>query len=162
MLCGTKVGRSFIHQQRNRRRDIFMDYFLLFLRARTAHSAEMIAASVRAMLQIISIISPIVNGASFLWVPQKILYHKRIPKSTKIDFCIYCRKMKKTGLRKPVFFMPVAGVEPARCRQQRILSPPRLPIPTYRLVRCLLYHVFAGIAIACNEKIHKIRKEPPP
>ena len=28
--------------------------------------------------------------------------------------------------------MPVAGVEPARYRYQRILSPPRLPIPTYR------------------------------
>ena len=28
--------------------------------------------------------------------------------------------------------VPVAGVEPARYRYQRILSPPRLPIPTYR------------------------------
>ena len=30
--------------------------------------------------------------------------------------------------------MPVAGVEPARCHHQRILSPSRLPIPTHRLV----------------------------
>ena len=29
--------------------------------------------------------------------------------------------------------VPVAGVEPARYRYQRILSPPRLPIPTHRL-----------------------------
>ena len=28
--------------------------------------------------------------------------------------------------------VPVAGVEPARCRHQRILSPSRLPIPSYR------------------------------
>ncbi len=28
--------------------------------------------------------------------------------------------------------VPVAGVEPARYRYQRILSPPRLPIPTHR------------------------------
>ena len=33
-----------------------------------------------------------------------------------------------------LFVMPVAGVEPARYRYQRILSPPRLPIPTHRLV----------------------------
>ncbi len=30
--------------------------------------------------------------------------------------------------------VPVAGLEPARCRQQWILSPPRLPIPTHRRV----------------------------
>ena len=30
--------------------------------------------------------------------------------------------------------LPVAGVEPARYRYQRILSPPRLPIPTHRRV----------------------------
>ena len=33
--------------------------------------------------------------------------------------------------------MPVAGVEPARCHHQRILSPSRLPIPTHRLICCL-------------------------
>ena len=32
------------------------------------------------------------------------------------------------------FTMPVAGLEPARRCRQRILSPPRLPIPTHRLV----------------------------
>ena len=30
--------------------------------------------------------------------------------------------------------VPVVGLEPTRCRQQRILSPPRLPIPTHRLI----------------------------
>ena len=33
--------------------------------------------------------------------------------------------------------VPVVGLEPTRCRQQRILSPPRLPIPTHRLICCL-------------------------
>ena len=28
--------------------------------------------------------------------------------------------------------VPVVGLEPTRCRQQRMLSPPRLPIPTHR------------------------------
>ena len=36
------------------------------------------------------------------------------------------------------FLVPVAGVEPARVLAQRILSPPRLPIPTHRPVACLL------------------------
>ena len=31
--------------------------------------------------------------------------------------------------------MPMAGLEPARRRRQWILSPPRLPIPTHRLIR---------------------------
>ena len=30
--------------------------------------------------------------------------------------------------------VPVVGLELTRCRQQRILSPPRLPIPTHRLI----------------------------
>ena len=33
----------------------------------------------------------------------------------------------------------VAGVEPARCCHQRILSPSRLPIPTHRLNKISLY-----------------------
>ena len=35
--------------------------------------------------------------------------------------------------------VPVAGLEPARCRHQRILSPSRLPIPSHRPVHKLLY-----------------------
>jgi hypothetical protein len=40
--------------------------------------------------------------------------------------------------RQPALFslVPVAGLEPARHRWQRILSPPRLPIPTHRLRLC--------------------------
>ena len=34
--------------------------------------------------------------------------------------------------RVPRFLVPVAGLEPARCRHQRILSPSRLPIPSHR------------------------------
>ena len=40
------------------------------------------------------------------------------------------------------FLVPVAGVEPARYRYQRILSPPRLPIPTHRRVVKILYYIF--------------------
>ena len=32
------------------------------------------------------------------------------------------------------FMVPEAGVEPAPCRQDRILSPARLPIPSFRLI----------------------------
>ncbi len=34
--------------------------------------------------------------------------------------------------------VPVAGVEPARCRHRGILSPVRLPVPSHR--RMLLFH----------------------
>ena len=36
--------------------------------------------------------------------------------------------------------MPVAGVEPAPRRRDRILSPARLPIPPYRHITRPLYH----------------------
>ena len=65
--------------------------------------------------------------------------------------------MKKRQVFNLSFFMPVAGVEPARCRQQRILSPPRLPIPTYRLAYCLLYHSLGEIAIAHEKKLSAVR-----
>ncbi len=36
-----------------------------------------------------------------------------------------------------VFIMvPVVGLEPTRCRHQRILSPSRLPIPSHRRLNC--------------------------
>ena len=34
------------------------------------------------------------------------------------------------------FLVPVVGLEPTRYRYQRILSPPRLPIPTHRRLKC--------------------------
>ena len=36
--------------------------------------------------------------------------------------------------------VPIVGVEPTRCCHQRILSPSRLPIPSYRRNTCLFYH----------------------
>ena len=35
-------------------------------------------------------------------------------------------------LRVVIFLVPVVGLEPTRCRHQRILSPSRLPIPSHR------------------------------
>ena len=39
---------------------------------------------------------------------------------------------------KPEYFqlVPVVGLEPTRCRHQRILSPSRLPIPSHRHIWC--------------------------
>ena len=45
------------------------------------------------------------------------------------------------------FMVPVAGVEPARYRYQRILNPPRLPIPTHRHITFEFYHNYCGFAI---------------
>ena len=45
------------------------------------------------------------------------------------------------------FMVPVAGVEPARYRYQRILNPPRLPIPTHRHITKEFYHNYCGFAI---------------
>ena len=48
---------------------------------------------------------------------------------------------EKTLEKSRVFLLPVAGVEPARCYHQRILSPSRLPIPTHRLAFTdIFYH----------------------
>ena len=35
----------------------------------------------------------------------------------------------------PFFLVPVVGLEPTRCRHQRILSPSRLPIPSHRPIQ---------------------------
>ena len=52
------------------------------------------------------------------------------------------QNQRKTRQGKPVwsFLVPVAGVEPARCHHQWILSPPRLPIPTHRRLQRSLYN----------------------
>ena len=43
-----------------------------------------------------------------------------------------------------VFYMvPEVGLEPTRYRYQRILSPPRLPIPSFRLTDVILTYVVA-------------------
>ena len=41
-----------------------------------------------------------------------------------------------SGWLRTLDMVPVAGLEPARCRQRWILSPLRLPIPSHRQVPC--------------------------
>ena len=41
-----------------------------------------------------------------------------------------------------IYLVPEVGLEPTRCRHQRILSPSRLPIPSFRLERLIFYHTF--------------------
>ena len=58
------------------------------------------------------------------------------------------------------FMVPVVGLEPTRCRHQRILSPSRLPIPSYRR-GCRNYYTQGGGILqerisAGAEKIKKI------
>ena len=54
--------------------------------------------------------------------------------------------------------VPVAGLEPARCRQRWILSPLRLPIPSHRQVRLVLYAIERKIASLFLEKYEIIPK----
>src|SRR5699024_7209077 len=42
--------------------------------------------------------------------------------------------------------VPVTGLEPVRCRQRWILSPLRLPIPSHRQVRMVLYTIAGTLA----------------
>ena len=51
------------------------------------------------------------------------------------------RTPKLTFQRSIYGVVPVVGVEPTRCRQQRILSPSRLPIPTHRRVELFYYTI---------------------
>ena len=64
---------------------------------------------------------------------------------------LYNKKIPKPSLTAQFGnLVPVVGLEPTRCCQQRILSPSRLPIPTHRRVlklghqlqRRLLYIIF--------------------
>ena len=50
----------------------------------------------------------------------------------------------RTPRVRPFTLVPVVGLEPTRCRHQRILSPSRLPIPSHRLILFatdILYHI---------------------
>lgn len=51
------------------------------------------------------------------------------------------RTPKLTFQRSIYGVVPVVGVEPTRCRQQRILSPSRLPIPTHRPMELFYYTI---------------------
>ena len=52
------------------------------------------------------------------------------------------RRTEKIGkaVRALPILVPVAGLEPARCRQRWILSPLRLPIPSHRHMHTMLTH----------------------
>ena len=55
-------------------------------------------------------------------------------------------KKKREACYASLFFLvPVAGVEPARCHHQWILSPPRLPIPTHRRLQGTLYNMILDL-----------------
>ena len=58
---------------------------------------------------------------------QRALTHNACDSAVK-------EKRLATELRARHLLVPVVGVEPTRHCWQRILSPPRLPIPTYRLI----------------------------
>ena len=56
------------------------------------------------------------------------------------------RKEQRTCGAGPLLLVPVTGLEPVRCRQRRILSPLRLPIPSHRQVQELLYAIAVPFA----------------
>jgi hypothetical protein len=57
----------------------------------------------------------------------------------------------KTPLNASEYKVPLAGLEPALCRQKRILSPVRLPIPPQRLVEASRLKVSAAAKISREE-----------
>ncbi len=71
-------------------------------------------------------------------------------------------QQKRQDFVLPFLLVPVVGLEPTRCRHQRILSPSRLPIPSHRRVnrdiiadteeKCKDYFFFL------RESLHKIQK----
>ena len=60
---------------------------------------------------------------------------------------------KGTADAIPFLLVPVVGLEPTRCRHQRILSPSRLPIPSFRRK---LYSIIIQRAMQ-----HKLRTQTP-
>ena len=67
-------------------------------------------------------------------------FHSPAAKNDPLDRFLHAasspfeRQTKKRSARFRVllFLVPKVGLEPTRCRQQRILSPSRLPIPSFR------------------------------
>ena len=60
-----------------------------------------------------------------------------------------------------MFLVPVVGVEPTRYRYHRILSPARLPIPSYRQ-KTLIYYIRKNgvciVAFLLIRAVFKVRK----
>ena len=72
------------------------------------------------------------------------------------------QKTEGTPSGYPLFLVPVVGLEPTRCRHQRILSPSRLPIPSHRRVN---RDIIADTEEKCKDyfssfldSLHKIQK----
>ena len=70
------------------------------------------------------------------------------------DIGFACQRHKNMGYPNGVshILVPVAGLEPARCRQRWILSPLRLPIPSHRQVWCSFFpvpNVLPGFLLRC-------------
>ena len=78
----------------------------------------------------------------------------RVAPQTRTLFEFAGHRHKEMGYPGGVshFLVPVAGLEPARCRQRWILSPLRLPIPSHRQVWCSYYpipNVLPGFLLRC-------------
>ena len=58
-------------------------------------------------------------------------------------------KQKGTADAIPFLLVPVVGLEPTRCRHQRILSPSRLPIPSHRRIN---FFIIAHRAVKIKKK----------
>ena len=61
-----------------------------------------------------------------------------------------------------LFLVPVVGVEPTRYRYHWILSPARLPIPSYRRITRVLYHILFKKSTPFSKKINFYQKVAPP
>ena len=59
------------------------------------------------------------------------------------------RIKKGTADAIPFLLVPVVGLEPTRCRHQRILSPSRLPIPSHRRIN---FFIIAHRAVKIKKK----------
>ena len=77
------------------------------------------------------------NSAPFAPRPGKTLHRSVLCSRLRVPSFIY--QTPKTPLRRLWGLVPVVGLEPTRCRHQRILSPSRLPIPSHRQNRILGY-----------------------
>ena len=98
--------------------------------------------------------------------PAEQARHQPAPKSQNRERCLQlavwaspppCGTKKRPDARRRAFFLvPVVGLEPTRCRHQRILSPSRLPIPSHRRMRFIrngyiVAHLFSKVKYLCGK-----------
>ena len=79
------------------------------------------------------------NSAPFAPRPGKTLHRSVLYSRLRVPSFIY--QTPKTPLRRLWGLVPVVGLEPTRCRHQRILSPSRLPIPSHRRICSNFVHI---------------------